>query len=78
MITFFLKLHVTHVSIKFIRFQIFVICQSWVRTPSKAPVVSLSKKHYPSTHCLVLVSSMIGFEQDFTIELRYFEDLMKD
>ena len=30
-------------------------CTSWVRIPSKAPVVSLSKKCYP--YCLVLVGS---------------------
>ena len=36
--------------------------------PSKAIVVSLSKKPYP--YCLVLGGSMNGFESDFTIELR--------
>ena len=51
-------------------------CQSWVRAPSKAPVVSLSKKLY--SNCLVLVGSRNGFERDlhkqkmacFTIELK--------
>ena len=50
-------------------------CQSWVRAPSKAPVVSFSKKLY--SNCLVLVGSRNGFERDlhkqkiacFTIEL---------
>ena len=37
-------------------------CQSWVRAPSKATVVSLSKKLY--SHCLVLVGSRNGFERD--------------
>ena len=37
-------------------------CQSWVRAPSKAPVVSLSKKLY--SHCLVLVGSRNGLERD--------------
>ena len=41
---------------------------SWVRSSSKAPVVSLSKKLYP--YCLVLVGSRTGFERDFTIELK--------
>jgi len=36
-------------------------------TPSKAPVVSLSKKRYP--HCLVLVGFRNEFQPDFTIEL---------
>ena len=36
-----------------------------VRAPSKAPVVSLSKKLYP--YCLVLVGSRNRFERDFTI-----------
>ena len=39
-----------------------VACQSWVRAPLKAPVVSLSKKRYP--HCLVLVGSRNGFTRD--------------
>jgi len=39
-----------------------------VRTPSKAPVVSLSKKLYP--YCLVLVGSRNGFEREFTTELK--------
>ena len=51
-------------------------CQSWVRAPSKAPLVSLSKKLY--SHCLVLVGSRNGFERDlhkqilacFTIKLK--------
>ena len=51
-------------------------CQLWVRAPSKAPVVSLSKKLY--SNCLVLVGSRNGFEHDlhkqkyacFTIELK--------
>ena len=51
-------------------------CQSWVQAPSKAPVVSLSKKLY--SNCLVLVASRYGFECDlhkqkivcFTIELK--------
>ena len=50
--------------------------QSWVRAPSKAPAVSLSKKLY--SHCLVLVGSRNGFERDlhkqimacFTIKLK--------
>ena len=37
-------------------------CQSWVRAPPKAPVVSLSKKLY--SHCLVLIGSRNGFERD--------------
>ena len=36
--------------------------------PSKALVVSLSKKSYP--YCLVLADSRNGVERDFTIELR--------
>ena len=36
-------------------------CQSWVQAPSKAHVVSLSKKLY--SNCLVLVGSRNGFEQ---------------
>ena len=51
-------------------------CQSWVRAPSNAPVVSLSKKL--CSNCLVLVGSRNGFEHDlhkqiiacFTIELK--------
>ena len=35
-------------------------CQSWVRVPSKAPVVSLSKKLY--SNCLVLVGSRNRFD----------------
>jgi len=34
---------------------------SLLRAPSKAPVVSLSKKHYP--YWLVLVGSRNGFER---------------
>ena len=45
-----------------------VMWTSWVRAPSKAPVVSLSKKLY--SYCLVLVGSRNGFEHDFTIELK--------
>jgi len=41
-----------------------VICQSWVRNPSKA----LSKKLYD--HCLVLVGSMNRFDAHLTIELK--------
>jgi len=49
-------------------------CQSWVRAPSKASVVSLSKKLY--SLCSVLVGSRNGFERElhkqsnacFTIE----------
>ena len=44
------------------------IYYSWVRAPSKARVVFLSKKLY--TNCLVLVGSRNGFERDFTIELK--------
>ena len=44
-----------------------VMWRSCVRAPSKAPVVSLSKKLCP--YCLVLVGSRNGFELDFTIEL---------
>ena len=51
-------------------------CQSWARAPSKAPVVSLTKKLY--YNCLVLVGSMNGLERNlhkqniacFTIELK--------
>jgi len=50
--------------------------RSWVRPPSKAPVVSLSKKLYP--YCLVLVASRNGFQREFTIELKQFEGLMED
>ena len=39
-----------------------------VRTPSKASVVSLSKKLY--LRCLILVGSRNGAERDFTIELQ--------
>ena len=45
-----------------------VMWRSWVRAPSKAPVVSLSKKLYPNS--LELVGSRNGFERDFTIELK--------
>jgi len=38
-----------------------VIWRLWVRAPSKASVVSLSKKFYP--YCLVLVGSRNGFER---------------
>jgi len=37
-------------------------CQSWVRAPSRSPVVSLSKKLY--SHCLVLVGSRNGLKRD--------------
>ena len=37
-------------------------CQSWVRAPSKDPVVFLSKKLYP--HSLLLVGSRNGLECD--------------
>ena len=49
--------------------------RSLVRAPSKAPVVSLSKKcfHY----CLVLVGSRNGFGCDFTIELNKLRALWK-
>ena len=53
-----------------------VMWRSCVRTPSKAPVVSLSKKLYP--YCLVLVGSRNAYEQDFTIELKQIEGLMED
>ena len=53
-----------------------VIWRSWVRAPSKAHVVSLSKKRYH--YCLVLDGSRNGFERDFTIELKSIEGLMKD
>jgi len=51
-------------------------CQSWLWAPSKAPVVSLSKKLY--SNCLVLVGSRNRFERDllkqkiacFTIKLK--------
>ena len=49
--------------------------RSWVQVPSKAPVVSLSKKLYP--YCLVMVGSRIGFERDFTIKLNLIEGLME-
>jgi len=38
-----------------------VMWRSWVRDPSKVPVVSLSKRLYP--YCLVLVGSGNGFER---------------
>jgi len=41
---------------------------SWVRAPSKAPIVSLTKKFYP--YSLVLAGSRNGFERDFTIKLK--------
>ena len=44
-----------------------VMWLSWIRAPSKDPVVSLSKKLYH--YCLVLVGSKNGFERDFTIEI---------
>ena len=53
-----------------------VMCRLLVRAPSKAPVVSLSKKLYPD--CLVLVGSRKGFERDFTIKLNWVEGLMVD
>ena len=37
-------------------------------SPIKAPVVFLSKKHYP--YCLELVGSRNGFDRDFTFELK--------
>ena len=45
-----------------------VMWRLWVRAPSKAPVVSLSKKLYP--YCLLLVCSRNGFEREFTIEIK--------
>ena len=39
--------------------------------PSKAPVVSFSKRHYP--HCLVLIGYRNGFARELTIELNYTE-----
>ena len=47
-----------------------IYCNWWVVswTPSKAPIVSLSKKRYP--HCSVLVGSKNGFQHDFTIKLK--------
>ena len=53
-----------------------VMWKSWVRVPSKAPVVSLSKKIYP--YCLLLVGSRNEFEGDFTIELKWIEGLIED
>ena len=53
-----------------------VMWRLWVWAPSKAPVVTLSKKHYP--YCLVLVGSRNGFERDFTIALKGIEGLMED
>jgi len=50
--------------------------RSWVRAPSKVPVVSLSKKLYP--YYLVLGGSRNGFERDITIELKLFEGLKED
>ena len=44
-----------------------VMWRSWVWPPSKAPIVSLSKKLYP--YCLVLVGYRNGFERDITIKL---------
>ena len=44
--------------------------------PSKAPVVSLSKKLYH--YCLVLVGFRNWFEHDFTIELKWIEGLVED
>ena len=43
-----------------------VMWRSWVQAPSKAHVVSLSKKLY--SYCLVLVGSRNRFERDFTIK----------
>ena len=43
-------------------------CQSWVRTQSKAPVVSLENTLY--THCLASVGSRYGFDCNFTIEFK--------
>ena len=37
-------------------------------SPTKGPVVSLSKKLYP--YCLVLVGSRNGFERDITLVLK--------
>ena len=45
-----------------------VMWRSWVRVPSKAHVVSLSKKLY--LYCLVLVGSRNGLEREFTIKLK--------
>ena len=53
-----------------------VMCRSWVRAPSKAPIVSFSKNLYP--YCLVLVVSGNGFEHDFTIKLKKIKDVMED
>ena len=39
------------------------------RVPSKAPIVSLSKKLNP--YCLELVGSRHRFKRDFTIQLKY-------
>jgi len=44
-----------------------LIWRAWVRAPSHATVVSLSKKLY--SYCFVLVGSRNGFKRDFTIEL---------
>ena len=45
-----------------------VMLRSWIRAPSKAPVVSLINTLYP--YCLVLVGSKNRFERDITIELK--------
>jgi len=52
------------------------IMAQWVRAPSHAHVVSLSKKLYH--YCIVLVGFWNGFESDFTIELKSIEGLMED
>jgi len=44
-----------------------------VLTPSKATVVSLSKKLY--LHCLVLVGSRKGYKIDFSMEIEGFIEI---
>ena len=71
--TFDTSYHVSLLSIKMHRTQavralLLVMWRFWVREPSKAPIVSLSKKLFP--YCLVLVGYRNGFERDFTIELK--------
>ena len=47
-------------------------CQSWVRAPSKAPVVYLSKKLSP--HGLILVGSRNGLERDLHKQKQFFKE----
>jgi len=42
--------------------------QSWVKTQSKVPIISLSKILNP--HCLVLVGDKNRFKREFTVKLK--------